>query len=440
LRQDPPGNDFRGGRKRDILLLQELFGDQQKERLHVVVVDLFFECLPERDPEYILQGGGRGRKTDIEDGNSPFYIHRQTEIQKMSAGEAEKRHLLGICGFGNRQKKRHEHAIDAFFYVDDVCVLLLALWEHPPCVAEPEFVVKRASDQTALVKEGCSLKVSLSFLEINMPVPFIELDDIKLRYMEVRASLADWDPETILGGRRRRDILRVWYIFGGQQQKRYSRLCSLFCRLAEEETWTEYARSFRRTAEEEIFDGFRIFERSTSISSVVHSESGAERFLRRGKKGDIFTDRFCLWISGARQSRDSEIYQGGQRKRHECHHLLFEAGLRHAVLEYAFLSATDQKMPPGEARERDISQSLFVRDPAKERHRDSSLEGPQKEIYSVWFRCWDRASSCSRYHLFKHAQPTRQFVFNRRIEKDIGEKMKNFPQLAEASRVRQSVF
>lgn len=72
------------------------------------------------------------------------------------------------------------------------CVrLLLVLGEHPPRTAEPEFVVKRASNQTALVKEGCALKVSLPFLEIEILVRAIELDDIKLRYMKVRAFLAD---------------------------------------------------------------------------------------------------------------------------------------------------------------------------------------------------------------------------------------------------------
>jgi hypothetical protein len=119
------------------------------------------------------------------------FISRQTEIQKCPPRRQKKRHLLVSCAFGNGQKKRHKHAVDAFFYVDDACVLLLALGEHPPRVAEPELVVKRASNQTTLVKEGRALKVSLTFLEIEIPMPVIELDDIKLRYMEVRASLAD---------------------------------------------------------------------------------------------------------------------------------------------------------------------------------------------------------------------------------------------------------
>jgi hypothetical protein len=83
--------------KRDILLLHELFGDQRKERLHVIVVGLFFECLPETDPEYILQRGGRGRKTDMWDGDCNFCVRRQTEIQKMSTEDAEQETYRASC-------------------------------------------------------------------------------------------------------------------------------------------------------------------------------------------------------------------------------------------------------------------------------------------------------------------------------------------------------
>ena len=56
----------------------------------------------------------------------------------------------------------------------------------------------------------------------------------------------------------------------------------------------------------------------------------------------------------------SEIYQGGQRKRHERPYLLFVASLRHGILQYPFLGATDQKMPPGEAREKDIGNAIVA--------------------------------------------------------------------------------
>jgi hypothetical protein len=105
LRQDPPENDFRGGRKRDILLLHGLLGDQQKERLHVIVVDLFFEYLPERDPEYILQRGGRGRKTDMRDCDCNFCVRRQTEIQKMSTEEAEEETFMRRLWFCKQAEK-----------------------------------------------------------------------------------------------------------------------------------------------------------------------------------------------------------------------------------------------------------------------------------------------------------------------------------------------
>jgi hypothetical protein len=93
-------------------------------------------------------------------------------------------------------------------------------------------------------------------------------------------------------------IFQALRYFAHWQKERHSALSSIF--------W--------RPAEEEVFDGFRIFEKSTSTSSIVHSESGAERFLRRDKKGDIFTDCFCFCVSGARQSKGSEIYQGDERK------------------------------------------------------------------------------------------------------------------------------
>lgn len=121
---------------------------------------IFFEGLAERDPE-------------------------------MSTKGAEEKTFVWFLVLSETTRKRDMKTSTTPFLCGGCVRLLLVLGEHPPRTAEPEFVVKRASNQTALVKEGCALKVSLPFLEIEILVPAIELDDIKLRYMKVRAFLAD---------------------------------------------------------------------------------------------------------------------------------------------------------------------------------------------------------------------------------------------------------
>src|SRR5690349_8544184 len=69
-------------------------------------------------------------------------------------------------------------------HVNDACVLLLALREHPTRVADPELRVKRASDQTALVQEDDALIVSLLLLEIKILVPVGELGVVQLRHVK----------------------------------------------------------------------------------------------------------------------------------------------------------------------------------------------------------------------------------------------------------------
>lgn len=120
--------------------------------------------------------------------------------------------------------------------------------------------------------------------------------------------------------------------------------------------------------------------RASFIQRMVQNDSSEE-----AKKATCSLIAFVFGCPEPGRTEVSEIYQGGQRKRHERPYLLFVASLRHGILQYPFLGATDQKMPPGEARERDIRDAVmalrfaaFLRDPAWKRRRFSP-ERPQED-------------------------------------------------------------
>ena len=120
--------------------------------------------------------------------------------------------------------------------------------------------------------------------------------------------------------------------------------------------------------------------RASFIQRMVQNDSSEE-----AKKATCSLIAFVFGYPEPGRTEVSEIYQGGQRKRHERPYLLFVASLRHGILQYPILGATDHELPPGEARERDICDAImalrfaaFLRDPAWKRRRFSP-ERPQED-------------------------------------------------------------
>lgn len=158
--------------------------------------------------------------------------------------------------------------------------------------------------------------------------------------------------------------------FADWQKERHSARCSIF--------W--------RPAEEEVFDGFRIFEKLTRHRAsftlrVVQNDSSEE-----AEKATCSLIVFVFEYPEPGRTEILEIYQGGQRKRHERPHLLFVASLRRGVFQFPFLGATDHKMPPGEARDRDIMvwKSYLIMTTDTSCSESTGVFKREEEVGDVW--------------------------------------------------------